>query len=189
MNDALEDLYDLNVYPELAMPVTAVDHAIGPATAPVTLVEYGDYECPYTRAAYLSINELIESYGNTLRFVYRHFPISFLHSHAETAAEASEAAGAEGKFWEMHSVLLMNQDSLDPESLISYARVLKLDLDAFIYALGSGMYESRIGRDVRSGMESGVRGTPTFFINGRRYSGSYDAQTLYTAIKLALKNA
>jgi len=161
------------------------DHILGPRNAPVTLVEYGDYECPYCGAAHLIVNQVLRSVGDNVRFVFRHFPLSQIHPHAQKAAEAAEAAGAQGKFWPMHHLLYENQRALDIPSLLAYADALDLDVDRFAQELASDVHAARVREDFMSGVRSGVNGTPTFFINGRRHDGGYDPQTLLAAIAAA----
>jgi protein-disulfide isomerase len=171
--------------PRLAVPVDESDHLLGPATAPVTLVEYGDYECPYCGAAYPITKELHRMLGDELRFAYRHFPLSQIHPHAHTAALAAEAAGAQGRFWEMHELLYANQRRLDPEDLLLYAQSLGLDLDRFARDLEQATYEPKVRADFLSGVRSGVNGTPTFFVNGIRHNGSWELPSLLEAIREA----
>jgi protein-disulfide isomerase len=170
-------------HPRLTVPVSERDHVLGPATAPVTLVEYGDYECPFCRAAHASVEQVRQVMGNDLRFVFRHFPLSQIHPHAYQAAEATEAAGAQGRFWEMHHVLFANQDRLGLRDLIGYAGALDLDLERFVTDLRGHAYAGRLREDFLSGVRSGVNGTPTFFVNGIRHDGGYDAQALLEALR------
>jgi protein-disulfide isomerase len=162
----------------LTVPVSSIDHILGPPNAPVTLVEYGDFECPNCAAAYPVIRGLVESLGDRLRFVFRHFPIVLSHDHAEKAAEAVEAAGAQGKFWEMHDILFEHQDDLDQESLVAYARTLNLDVERFSKELSEGVHADRVYHDLASGEASGVSWTPTFFLNGERYPIARDLDGL-----------
>jgi protein-disulfide isomerase len=170
---------------KLTVPVTARDHVQGPADAPVTLVEYGDFECPYCAAAHVIIKKVQEIMSDQLRFAFRHFPLTQIHPHAEAAAEASEAAGAQGQFWEMHDLLYENQPMLDPPSLVGYAGELGLDLKRFVRELEEGVYRRRVREDFLSGVRSGVNGTPAFFINGLRYDGSWDIAPLIKALESA----
>jgi Na+/H+ antiporter NhaA len=163
-----------------------VDHVRGPMNAPVTLVEYGDFECPYCGRAEPVVRELVRTFGNDLRFVFRHLPLVDVHEHAETAAEAAEAAGAQGKFWEMHDILMDNQTSLIYPDLIRYAGELGLDVDRFGEDLRSRRYAARINRDVDSADTSGAVGTPTMFVNGRRHTGAHDVDALAAAIEREL---
>ena len=169
--------------PRLAVPVGESDHAIGPATAPVTLVEYGDYECPYCGAAHVSVKKILGVLGDGVRFVFRNFPLSQVHPHAFQAANAAEAAGAQGEFWGMHDLLFENQKHLDTASLLAYARALGLDLQRFGADLTQQTYARRIREDFLSGVRSGVNGTPTFFVNGVRHNGGYDPESLLAAIR------
>ena len=167
---------------KLVLPVSERDHLIGPEKAGVTLVEYGDYECPYCGQAYPVVDQLLDMYRDVLRLAYRHFPLTTVHPHAQRAAEAAEAAGAQGQFWEMHSMLYENQDALDEESLLEYAGDLGLSVEQFASDLAEHRHAPKIQEDVASGIRSGVNGTPTFFINGLRHDGSFDLETLAAAI-------
>ena len=167
----------------LTPPVGEQDHVQGPATAPVTLVEYGDYQCPYCGSAYPMVKEIQRRLGDQLRFVFRNMPLTEVHPYALGAAEAAEAAGEQGKFWEMHDTLYEHQDALDHNHLIQYARTLGLDVDRFHQELDSHAEVPRIQADYESGEESGVQGTPTFFINGVPYDDSYDTESLLRAIR------
>ena len=170
----------------LTLPVSeARDHLQGPADAAVTLVEYGDYECPYCGAAYPIIKEVQGRMGGRLRFVFRNFPIATSHPHAEQAAEVAEAAAAQGRFWEMHDLLYENQKRLRDEDLRGYAEKLELDLDSFDRELVEHVHAARVREDFMSGVRSGVNGTPTFFINGVRHDGSYEADALLAALRRA----
>jgi protein-disulfide isomerase len=171
---------------KLTPPVGANDHVQGSAKAPVTLVEYGDYECPYCGEAYSVVKALQERLGDQMRFVFRNFPLAQAHPHAEHAAEAAEAAAAQGKFWEMHDMLYENQDALEDEDLVGYARALKLDVLRFVKEMEAGTYTERVREDFRSGVRSGVNGTPSFFINGARHDGAYDLASLLAAIEEAV---
>ena len=167
----------------------ARDHIRGPQDALVTLVEYGDFECPYCGQAESVLRELLDSFGDELRYVWRHLPLNDVHVHAQLAAEASEAAAAQGGFWEIHDALLAHQDGLDPPALGRYAQDLGLDADRFWDELGRHEHAPRIAEDVASADASGVSGTPTFFINGRRHYGAYDAATLTVAVRSARSRA
>ena len=158
---------------ELTPPVSASDHAAGPDDAPVTLVEYGDYECPYCGMAHPIVKRAQRELGNRLRFVFRNFPLAESHPHARLAAQAAEAAAAQGKFWEMHDMLFEHQDALEAEDILGYAKSLGLDTAQFARDLEAGTYAKRVRDDFRSGVRSGVNGTPTFFVNGNRYDGSW----------------
>jgi protein-disulfide isomerase len=171
--------------PDLVDPIDPeVDHIRGPADARLTLVEYGDFQCPYCGRAESVTRELVRTFGDELAFVFRHLPLTDVHEYAEQAAEAAEAAGAQGKFWEMHDLLLGLQDALDVKDLIGYAEELGLDVDRFTNDLMSRKFAVRVARDVESADGSGVAGTPTFFINGRRHYGAYDIHSLTEALRL-----
>jgi protein-disulfide isomerase len=171
---------------QLTVPVDAeVDHIQGLANAAVTLVEYGDYECPYCGAAYPIVKEVQARMGEELRFVFRNFPITTSHPHAEQAAEAAEAAASQGKFWEMHDTLYENQRRLGDEDLRAYAERLGLDLDAFERDLAEHVHAARVHEDFIGGVRSGVNGTPTFYVNGTRHDDSYDLETLLAALQQA----
>src|SRR5262245_45317846 len=169
----------------LAVPVSERDHMQGPATAPVTLVEYGDYECPYCGQAYSIVKEVQRRLGDRMRFVFRNFPLTNAHPHAAHAAEAAETAAAQGKFWEMHDYLYEHQQALEDADLEEYADRLGLDLERFDREMEDQIHAGRVREDFLSGVRSGVNGTPTFFINGRRYDGSYDLDTLLQAVENA----
>jgi protein-disulfide isomerase len=171
--------------PHLTSPVGERDHAEGPATAAVTLVEYGDYECPYCGRAYPMVKEVQRRLGDRLRFVFREFPLAQAHPHAQHAAEAAEAAAAQGKFWEMHDELFEQQQALDDPHLVAYAERLHLDVPRFERDLSEHRFAARVREDFMSGLRSGVNGTPTFYVNGRRHDGSYDVETLVAAIEAA----
>jgi protein-disulfide isomerase len=170
---------------KLMVPVSDRDHVQGPTDAPVTLVEYGDFECPYCAAAQVIVKQVQEIMGDQLRFVFRHFPLTQIHPYAEHASEASEAAGAQGQFWEMHDVLYANQPSLDSLHLVMYAEELGLEAKRFVRELEEGIYRERVRGDFLSGVRSGVNGTPAFFIEGVRYDGSWDLSPLVEALESA----
>jgi Na+/H+ antiporter NhaA/predicted DsbA family dithiol-disulfide isomerase len=165
------------------------DHIRGPHSAPVTLVEYGDYECPYCGQAEVVIRELLEDFGDELRYVWRHLPLSDVHPNAQMAAEATEAAGAQGAFWPMHDKLLVSQDELTAGDLQRHAEELGLDSGRFWDELRRREHAERVADDVASADTSGVAGTPSFFINGRRHHGAYDADTLSRAVRGARTRA
>jgi protein-disulfide isomerase len=178
-------LGDSEVITDLAVPVDPDrDHWRGPEDAPVTLVEYGDFECPYCGNAEPVIRELLADFGD-LRYVWRHLPLSDVHPNAELAAEAAEAAAAQGKFWEMHDQLLEHQGELKYRQLRNYARQLDLDLERFDQELHESANTARIEEDVDSADLSGVTGTPTFFVNEKRHDGAYDIDTLSRAVRVA----
>jgi Na+/H+ antiporter NhaA len=175
--DELLDLSD-DVDPER-------DHVRGPDSAPVTLVEYGDYECPYCGQAEVVIRELLDEFGDELRYVWRHLPLNDVHRNAQMAAEAAEAAGAQGDFWPMHDRLLATQDELTERDLRRHAEELGLDVERFSDELRRRVHAERVAEDVASADASGVAGTPSFFINGRRHQGAYDIDTLTQAVRAA----
>ena len=165
------------------------DHIRGAHDAKVTLLEYGDFECPYCGRAEPMIRELLQSHGYDLRFAFRHLPLVDVHPRAELAAEAAEAAGAQGSFWEMHDLLMDNQEHLAPSDLRRYAESLGLDVERFTAELRENRYAERVSEDVESADASGVSGTPTFFVNGRRLHGSFNIDTLTEAVKAAKARA
>jgi protein-disulfide isomerase len=170
----------------LTMPVSEDrDHIQGPTEAAVTLVEYGDYECPYCGAAYPIIKEVQSRMGERLRFVFRNFPITTSHPHAEQAAETAEAAATQGKFWQMHDLLYENQKRLRDPDLRDYAERLALDVERFDKELAEHVHAARVREDFMSGVRSGVNGTPTFYINGARHDDSYDFETMLAALERA----
>ncbi|MGY1691900.1 Na+/H+ antiporter NhaA [Geodermatophilus sp. SYSU D01105] len=172
------DLLDRPVDPER-------DHVRGPVDAPLTLVEYGDFECPFCGRATGTVEELRARFGDRLRYVFRHVPLVDVHPHAELAAEAAEAAGAQGRFWEMHDRLFAAQDRLTASDLLEHAAAAGLDVQRFARDLGAGRFARRVEEDVESAEASGVGGTPTFFVGGRRHTGPYDADTLAAALLAA----
>lgn len=171
--------------PHLKVPVTDRDHSLGPADAPVTLVEYGDYECPYCRAAHQAVKALLHAMPGRLRLVFRNFPLTMIHPHAALAAQAAEAAGLQGTFWEMHDALFDHQDALDLPEVEQYAVALGLDLDQFVADMASEEVMNRVKEDFRGGVRSSVNGTPTLFLNDVRYHGSFDLDALRTALDTA----
>ncbi len=174
---------------DLMVPVDpARDHMRGPEEAPVTVVEYGDFECPYCGQAEPVVRELLADFSN-IRYVWRHLPLTEVHPHARLAAEVTEAAAEQGAFWEMHDLLLAHQDALDPADMLRYAGQLGLDLDRFQEHLAERRGADRVAEDVDSADLSSVSGTPTFFVNGRRHHGSYDIEALSAAVKAAFASA
>lgn len=169
----------------LARPVDERDHSQGPATALVELVEYGDYECPYCRAAAPIARELRRLLGDQLRYVYRHFPLAAVHPRAPRAAEAAEAAGAQGKFWEMHAQLFDHQEALGDDDLVGHAATLGLDTGQFARDLAERTFAARIRADIAGGQASGVGETPTFYLDGVRYERLVQVRQLLGAIREA----
>jgi protein-disulfide isomerase len=168
---------------QLSPPVGDADHAQGPPGAKVTLVEYGDYECPHCGRAYPVVKKVQQRLGATLRFVFRNFPLAQAHPHATQAAIAAEAAAKQGKFWEMHDVIFEHQNALDEGHLLKYAATLGLDRQQFQDDLASHALAERVRHDFVSGVRSGVNGTPTFFINGIRYDDDWDLKPLEAALR------
>ncbi|HLM79473.1 MAG TPA: DsbA family protein [Terriglobales bacterium] len=173
----------------LKVPITAEDHTQGPEDAEVILVEYGDYECPHCGRAYPIVQQVQKHFGKRLRLVFRNFPLSEMHPHAEAAAEVAEFAGAQGKFWEMHDRLFENQPRLGEALFLDLGEKLKLSTTALRQALEQGAFEARVRADFKGGVRSGVNGTPTFFINGHRHDGSFEFETLVSAIHRAMDTA
>ena len=165
----------------LVVSVHSRDHAIGPPDAPATLVEYGDYQCPYCAMAHPVVMHLLRQMGPDLRYVFRHFPLSTIHPFALPAAEAAEPAGAQGRFWEMHDILFRHQDRM--ADLPGLSSALDLDVGRVVDDLVNHVHAPKIRQDFMSGVRSGVNGTPTFFINGVRHDGSYDLASLMEAIE------
>jgi protein-disulfide isomerase len=163
-------------------PMPDRDHIQGPIDAPIKLLEYGDYECPYCGEAYPVVKEIQERLGLRLCFAFRNFPLSNSHPHAEHAAEAAETAAEQGRFWEMHDLLYENQEALEDEDLAQYASALRLDARRFISEVQAGTHAPRIREDFRSGARNGVNGTPSFFINGVRYDGAAGVEELLAAL-------
>ena len=166
----------------LTQPVTDRDHIQGSAAAQITVVEYGDFECPHCAAAYPIVEALRKQEGERLRFVFRHFPLTEAHPNAQIAAEAAEAAGAQDRFWEMHELLFENQNALAAHDLAAYAGQLGIDTTRFKQALAARTFEKRVREDFMGGVRSGVNGTPTFFVNGVRYDGPPSLASLTEAV-------
>ena len=171
----------------LRVPVTPADHVDGPNDAPVTMVEYGDYECPFCGLAFPNVKLTQKRFGKKLRFVFRHFPLTEAHPFAETAAEAAEYAGARGRFWEMHDGLYANQDQLGLPLILGLGRALGLSDRGLRDTLARRRYAAKIQADFLGGVRSGVNGTPSFFINGEKHAGSYSYQALAAAIDAHLQ--
>jgi protein-disulfide isomerase len=175
---------------EFAVPkITAGDHVLGPADAPVAVVEYGDYECPFCRGAARDVHRMLDLYPGSIRFAFRNFPIPQLHPHAEQAAEAAEAAAAQGKFWEMYELLLEPASSLDLDSLLARARDLGLDIDRFRQDVNNRAYAAKIEGDVREGLRNGVNATPKFYVDGERIDGKFPLEGLEDAIRAGVRAA
>jgi protein-disulfide isomerase len=158
----------------LSVPVNSDDHRLGPEDAPIIVVEYGDYECPYCGAAYPIVNEILRTFGRTLLFVFRNFPLEQVHPHAEAAAEVAEAVGVVGDFWAIHDTLFENQNALESDDLFRYASKVGVGVDELRRELNGRTPAMRVQRDMEGALRSGVGGTPTFFVNGVRYDGSWD---------------
>jgi protein-disulfide isomerase len=173
----------LTYAPALVLPVSTRDHILGRPDAAHVLVEYGDYECPYCRAAQPEVAAVLAAMGEDLVFVFRHFPLSNIHPHAWKAAEAAEAAAAQGSFWEYHSMLFANQEALAVPHLLAYAGATGLDEDRFAEELAAGVHGPKVHEDFRSGILSGVNGTPSFFVDGLRHDGGNDAASLLRAMR------
>jgi protein-disulfide isomerase len=165
------------------------DHVRGTREAWVSLVEYGDFQCPYCARAHAALTELMQQYGERVSLAYRHLPLADLHPFAAPAAEAAEAAGAQGKFWEMHDALFENQDMLDEDTLPALASSLGLDAQRFARELAEGKHRAQVEADAEQARALGAHGTPTFFINGERYHGDSDHASLAEALKKALGEA
>ncbi len=172
----------------LRVPVDDTDHTMGPADAPVTLVEYGDYECPYCGEAYPVIKAVQAAMGADLRFVFRNFPLAEMHPHAMRAAEFAELAAAGGRFWEAHDLLFENQEALTERDLVGYGHRLGLSTEAVLGAF-DGRFDGKISADFRGGIRSGVNGTPSLYINGLRYDRPRDPATLLAALQEAIPQA
>ena len=163
------------------------DHMRGPTDAPVTLVEYGDFECPHCGQAHLVVDQIEKLLGDALCFVFRHFPLNTVHPYAQMAAVAAEAAGAQRRFWDMHDTLFENQHALDEVHLVQYAEILGLDLRKFVRDLEEQRFAAKVREDFLSGVHSGVNGTPTFFINGVRHDGGFHLKSLLAGIHDAVE--
>jgi len=173
----------------LVDPVAPVDHVLGPEQAPVTVVEYGDFECPHCKQATGTVKLMLARFEQRVRFAFRHFPLEEVHPHALRAAEAAECAGGQGKFWPMHDLLFENQLHLKQAQLRDYAARLGLDMARFTAEMDDEIYLQRVREHQRSGDASGVRATPTFFVNGRLVDVSYGLHALIDAVEAALANA
>ena len=172
---------------ETVLLLSSADHILGPASATVTVIEYGDFECPYCRAACPAVKMLLKHFQDRVRFAFRHFPDAEMHPHAERAAESAETAAAQGKFWPMHDLLFENQQRLGDEYLRQYALQTRLDLEWYDRDMGSRIHLPSIREQINNGMEHGARGTPTFFVNGVIEDVSFGMDTLYKAIEANLQ--
>lgn len=171
---------------ELTAPLTPTDHILGPAHAQATVVEYGDFECPNCKQAAPAVKLLLQRFAGRVRVVYRHFPLEEVHPQALRAAEAAECAGGQGRFWEMHDLLFENQRHLKLNQLHGYAQRLQLDMARYTAEMDDEIYLQRIREHQRSGHDSGIRGTPGFFVNGRIQDVSFGMQSLFDAVEAAL---
>ena len=169
----------------LANPVNENDHVLGLPDAPVTLVEYGDFQCPHCRAAHFYLKNVLATMGNDLRFVFRHMPLTQIHPMAQLAAEAAEAAGAQGEFWPMHDSIYENQDLLSPALLTRLGQRLGLGMERFTDDVEAHRFLPKVKEDFMSAVRSGAAGTPSFFINGEPYEGSFDDESLIDALRFA----
>lgn len=169
----------------LQVPVGERDHIRGLASAPVTLVEYGDFQCPFCGRAHPVVKALTRQLGDRVRFCFRHFPLTTIHPLAQQAAEAAEAAGAQGRFWEMHDLLFERQEGLGGVFLVQYAASLDLDRERFQRELASHEHAPRVREDFMGGVRSGVNGTPTFFLNGVRYDGPHELDAMLEAVEVS----
>jgi protein-disulfide isomerase len=171
---------------QLVVPVGPDDHVEGPDDAAITIVEYGDFQCPYCGQAYPIVKRLQNDFGDSLRLVFRNMPLTNVHPQAELAAETAEAVGLQGKFWPMHDVLFENQRDLSGPAILRYVEDVGADLSQVANALNDGVVQKRVKDDVESGIRSGVNGTPTFFVNGERYDGSWDYDTFHAYLEEVL---
>lgn len=173
---------------QLTPPVQSFDHWRGPEHAAVTVVEFGDFECPNCKQAVAAVKLMLERFDERVRYVYRHFPLAEVHPHALLAAQAAEAAGAQGKFWEMHDLLFDNQTHLKAQHLHGYAERLGLDMARYTAEMDDEIYLQRVREHMESGRQSGARGTPAFFVNGRIRDVSFGLRALFDAVEEALKH-
>jgi protein-disulfide isomerase len=172
---------------DLVVPVTAVDHSIGSEHSPITVVEYGDFECPTCKQAAPAVKLVLERFGGRIRFVFRHFPVESAHPHAMHAAQAAEAAGGQNKFWQMHDLLFENQRHLKMTNLRAYAERLELDMPRFIAEMDDEIYLQRVREHMQGGAQSHVRGTPTFYINGVIQDVSFGMHSLMEGVEAAVR--
>ena len=174
---------------ELTVPVSAIDHLCGAEHAAVTVVEYGDFECPNCKQAQSALKLLLERFDGRVRVAFRHFPLEDVHPHALAASEAAECAGGQGKFWPMHDLLFADQTHLKPKDLHGYAQRLALDMARFTAEMDDHVYLQRVREHLQSGVDSGVRSTPTFFVNGRIEDVSFGMRALFDAVEARLQPA
>jgi protein-disulfide isomerase len=174
---------------QLTVPVNAADHSIGPAHASVVVVEYSDFECPNCKQAAPAVKLLLRHFEGRIRFVYRHFPLEEVHPQALQAAEAAESAGVQGKFWPMHDLLFDNQPHLKLLQLRSYAEKLQIDIARYAVEMDDHLYVQRIREHMQSGRESGVRHTPTFFVDNRIRDVSFGLRSLFDGVDAALRES
>jgi protein-disulfide isomerase len=170
---------------ELTVPLSAIDHVLGHPGAPVTVVEYGDFECPNCKQAAPAVKLLLKRFAGRVEVAFRHFPLEEVHPHALRAALAAEAAGAQGQFWPMHDLLFENQAHLKPQQLRGYAQRLELDVERFDYEMEQQLYLQRIREEIEQGRRSGVRATPSFFVNGKIRDVSFGLHQLAAAVEAA----
>ncbi len=168
---------------QLIPAVNSNDHRFGNSAAPLELVEYGDYECPYCGRAYPIVKDIQRKLGSEMKFVFRNFPLSKIHAHAFSAAVATEAAGLQNKFWEMHDLIFENQNALDDENIFRFARTIGIDLERFKNDIQQKALIDKVEKDFESGLRSGVNRTPTFFINGKKYDGGWSGDQLLQYLK------
>jgi protein-disulfide isomerase len=176
----------------LETPPGPDDHYLGPADAPVVLVQYGDFECPHCARAHAAVRTALAELGEEVRFIFRSFPLIEKHSHAQAAAEAAESVAAHGgndAYWDMHDILFANQDALEPDDLLSYAESLGVDHTAVANDLSTGVMAARVREDLDGGLRSGVNGTPAFFVNGRRFTGDWSNPAVFSAALRAAARA
>jgi protein-disulfide isomerase len=176
-----------NQFFKLTAPVSAVDHLLGPEHAPVTLVQYADFECPNCKQAAPAVKLLLERFAERVRIAFRHFPVEEVHPHALLAAQAAECAGGQGQFWPMHDLLFEHQLHLKTNQLHGYAEQLRLDMARYSAEMDDQVYLQRIREHQQSGRDSGVRGTPTFFVNGKIQDVSFGIHALFDAVEQLLK--
>jgi len=174
--------------PDLRVPPQAADHSLGPEHAPVTVVEYGDFECPNCKQAAPALRLLLERFAGRVRLIFRHFPLEEVHPHALGAAEAAECAAGQGSFWQMHDLLFANQDHLEPAQLHGYAEQLRLDMPRYTAGMDEHLYLQRIREHMDGAQRSGVRGTPAIFVNGRIQDVSFGIRALFDAVQSSLQH-